>query len=585
MQQVTIRYYRYSYDYEKRFDNIKNLNFMKCCDLPILKEYEEFEKLIQPEYWKLDNCIIIIDTVKQNNVEHYIYIEQYVQIQNIEYLFHYCCSENLYNIVKYLYTNYIIHFKINGNINLESILLDASFKFGDYNIVKYILSKINNNIIRGWRERYASYKITYDLFYKLYKHKNIKLLLLVLEKVKCPKIIDLIIKDAIKNNFSIPMIQSLYNVGYRFTSEMYGYHSYSEINEAIYVKNIDMVKWLIAHKCKIQDSIAFAIRYDHYNIVKLLVNNGGYVSAKSTNILLQYKNYSLLQYLNDNSSHKIYYNMEQLILLNNTKLFLWIIGYNYTKNMPLEDMLQCNNGNLIKFNPSKVHGFNERDLSAAIFINNFDIARWLHGYKNIDYYGDEYKNNEWKFDRNARICKFSTLSFFAAAKNGSMELFEWVEQHDCPYNSNIVQYITRKGRLDKLLYLRGYRKIIRELSDEEINDNTFLKFKDNFTEEEYEWVKYAKLVKESKVYEFEETSLEEAMVYGNINIIKWIMEILFEIYPTYERSKHIFAVSTHMETLEISKILLTRYGCPYSKKAIKKVIKRNPDIEWLRDYE
>ena len=151
--------------YIKINDNIKNLNFVKCCDLLILKEYEEFEKLIKKEYYTMDNCIMIIDVINSNDVDHFKYILKFIHFKNLHNILLYCFVKNHNNLIDYIMKNnpqfnsYVkyIELSINNtkyyfNKYINKIKFGESYpllyimttlKIGDYDYGENILSKLD----------------------------------------------------------------------------------------------------------------------------------------------------------------------------------------------------------------------------------------------------------------------------------------------------------------------------------------------------------------------------------------------------------------------------------------------------------
>ena len=108
------------FDHIPQYYNIKNKEFVFCCDLLImmsdsnkadrLDSYKEFKKLMKPKYWTMDNCIMIIDVANTNNVELFKYILQYIKFKNdyqINAICFYCCQRGLFDIVEYVRDNLI----------------------------------------------------------------------------------------------------------------------------------------------------------------------------------------------------------------------------------------------------------------------------------------------------------------------------------------------------------------------------------------------------------------------------------------------------------------------------------------------
>ena len=140
IKKQTINIYFKKNNYFNYYSEIKNKNFMFCCDILLLKDYNEFTKLIKDEYWKLDNSIMVIDTININNVEHFKYILEYIEIKNIEDVLLYCCKNKKWNIVEYLINN-------NPDMTNYQKYCNISAFSGLYLIKKYLnVIKLNTTI-------------------------------------------------------------------------------------------------------------------------------------------------------------------------------------------------------------------------------------------------------------------------------------------------------------------------------------------------------------------------------------------------------------------------------------------------------
>ena len=157
------------FNHIKKYNNVKNKKFVFCCDMLILslespkqKKYEEFEKLIKNEYFSMDNCIMIIDVINTNNVEHFKYILQYIKFKTnkqLEILCYYCSQRRLFNIVEYI-NNYLLDdlnmyycvviSMLSGSMYLykkykhlikdtENAILTYASSYGDLSIMKFLV--------------------------------------------------------------------------------------------------------------------------------------------------------------------------------------------------------------------------------------------------------------------------------------------------------------------------------------------------------------------------------------------------------------------------------------------------------------
>lgn len=107
-----------------------NKNFYFCCDLLKLKEYKEFEKKIKNEYWSLDNCLMVRETINSDDLDLFKYILKYINITNMGNIICYCRINNKINIYEYLYNltpNYIITHKIEITCYVCQILFTMNY--------------------------------------------------------------------------------------------------------------------------------------------------------------------------------------------------------------------------------------------------------------------------------------------------------------------------------------------------------------------------------------------------------------------------------------------------------------------------
>lgn len=177
-------------------NNGKNKDFMFCCDLLKLKEYDEFEKKIKNIFWNMDNCYIIMDCIKDNNTKHFKYISKFINIANPEQLLIYCCKNNYINIVYILIDTYDLK---HIQLYVEQSMLGGSIKmFNKYlDMMKLSKELFNNTIISGnidnlkileklhkKKGSLLNYKYPYDndIVEVAIKSENIKMITLFLNK-------------------------------------------------------------------------------------------------------------------------------------------------------------------------------------------------------------------------------------------------------------------------------------------------------------------------------------------------------------------------------------------------------------------
>lgn len=298
--------------YIKNYDNINNKNFVWCCDLLILKNYEEFEKVLKKEYWNMDNSIMVIDTINSDNVDHFKYILQYIEIYDMEKVLLYCLFKGLFNISNYIlsnnpkfndYENYIeisirtgslkfykMHRKKCKDLNY-SILVCTIAKAGNLKYLKRFIKKCKylTPYTLGGAVRYGNINI---LNYLVNNHKdllenqigvlfcaviygdkkNIEYILSMGYKFNeniGANYIDIAIY---KNNFKI--LDWLLNKGCGF-----GLKTFSK---AAGCGNLKIMKWLLKHKCKLyDDTLNSAITYGNLNNIKWLISNGCYIQKNA----------------------------------------------------------------------------------------------------------------------------------------------------------------------------------------------------------------------------------------------------------------------------------------------------------------
>ena len=120
-------------------DAILDKDFIFCCDLLNLKEYEEFDRRVKKEYFTLYNSYLIIDIIKSNIVESFKHILKYIKIKNMEEILLYCCGTTNNNI-----TDYIL--KYNADLSDYKKYIDVNVRSGSI----YLLKKFNIELDNNW---------------------------------------------------------------------------------------------------------------------------------------------------------------------------------------------------------------------------------------------------------------------------------------------------------------------------------------------------------------------------------------------------------------------------------------------------
>ena len=138
----------------KKYDYVKEKDFVFCCDLLNLKEYDEFEKKLKDKYWNYDNGIMVMDVIKQNNVKHFEYILQYITITAayFEDIIIYCGENKLFSLIYYILDNKLVnskyHYEIAASSSISVGSLDVIKKYS--HMLKHFPQRVSNmSVLNG----------------------------------------------------------------------------------------------------------------------------------------------------------------------------------------------------------------------------------------------------------------------------------------------------------------------------------------------------------------------------------------------------------------------------------------------------
>ena len=309
------------YIYKSVYTNIKNLDFVKCCDMLKLEEYGEFEKQFKYAYFSMDNCVIIIDTIKSNDVEHFKYILNYITIKNLEDVLCYCCKNNYDNIVEYILYN-------NINFNNYQKYIELSLLGGSLKLVKKYKDKIILSKDMFTNAIFANYKdcLTYLQENKCKHHKNVFTTAILNQKINS---IEWLIGSGFKCNTK--NINALIYSNNEEIFEIFG--SILEANDLIIplcnYGNLNTFKYIHKRKAlKIKTSIIHKIQ--DINIVKWLLENNLVIyesfEMKDINLeylelILQYKIYNITNFITGRFSTLL----GAMAIKNNTLVFAKLV--------------------------------------------------------------------------------------------------------------------------------------------------------------------------------------------------------------------------------------------------------------------
>ena len=233
-------------DYVIQNNHMRNLNFVKCCDVLKLHEYEEFNKLLQSKYWNFDNCIMVMETINDNNLEHFKYILKYIEIENIEDVILYCCKYGKLIIFDFL----IIGTDIKHNIQkyCDMSLYNSTKMVEKYKeIIKITDVMIHNAVVSN----------TLKLIQWLYKNGGD---------------LKLIIKKSLKYVCSINILQWLFDIS--VISDNIDFWDGHDIDMAFYEENNPRVnkyiKWILSNSKVRKMLISY---YNDFDIESMLLES------------------------------------------------------------------------------------------------------------------------------------------------------------------------------------------------------------------------------------------------------------------------------------------------------------------------
>lgn len=366
------------YDFKIITDHIKDRNFMFCCELLLLKEYDEFEKKVCGNYWKLDNSYIVIDTLKNNNLEHFKYVLQFIKIINIRDVLLYCLKNSKYNISDYLInyensTDYQLYCEITSHNDLYYIdKYIKKIKLTPY-IIENIISCGEIEYILWIKKYYITalnkkFTFTYELFRIFSSNinfRNIKIL------GNYNMDFNYLMMENAALNGDLECVKYLYNNNTIITSKTF-------VNAAT-SGNFECLEWLctLKNKRSIKSHTATIYAWDKWTIY----------AAVEKGII---KNIEWL-YLNNCPIDK--YTFYNIAKNGNMKLVKWA----YKNNIPWSS---------------------NTFLHITIKGNLFDI-KWLMGYEQI-------KKNHRYLPTNNHICPFSKETMYGATLCGKLNNIRWL---------------------------------------------------------------------------------------------------------------------------------------------------------------
>lgn len=261
---------------KKVYDNIKNLNFVKCCDMLKLlsgsdkidqsNDCKEFEKLLKKEYWTMDNCIMVMDVINTNSVELFKYILQYIKfnVEGLDSILIYCCCHRLFNIYDY-YSRYVLN-NINDIPYVVFSILGGSLKlFNKCNIKKLNLPEIINAACLNGNLDNIKYLLGHGCVLATDSFKN-----------------------AVKSE-NIKSMEWLLKNGGILTGQEY--------IEAIILNNFEVIKWLYNNNCPFVNSSDLESNIIHNGTIEIfdyfVENMNGYPSNYNYSLETAAKNYDI----------------------------------------------------------------------------------------------------------------------------------------------------------------------------------------------------------------------------------------------------------------------------------------------------
>lgn len=412
----------YDNEHKKSYEHIKNKKFVTCCDLLLLKEYDEFEKLLEKEYFYMDNGIIIIDTINLNNVGHFKYILKYIEIYNIKNILLYCLKKGLFKIANYILINNPKFDNYKQYVELS--IYSGSLKFYDMYKLKY-------KIVPDWRFIQAFIEISnFDnvkIFIKKYKHiippfvythiiccavknGNLENIKYIVQKYK-PIDNCYVLYDAVKTGI-IKNIEYLLFVGYKFNK------GNSEFNAAIISNNYKILNWLFKKGCKFgQDTFEVAAEYGNIKIMEWLLEKGCKFNTMTFNMAIKYGDLDNIKWLITNGC-EITKDAADYCGPNYLKIMTWLSDKNiktFNPTIMLNYVAQNLNSNELVFMVDKCYPHTKNvSFTELIQKDNLYAIKILRGYRN---------NIK---DLKAPVFKYYVETFMVAVNHGNMEILKWM---------------------------------------------------------------------------------------------------------------------------------------------------------------
>ena len=346
---------------------LRDKDFMFCCDLLKLKEYEEFEKKIKPEYYVNDNFLLVMETINTNDVEHFKYIEKYIELKYINDITLYCYLNNLNNIADYL----LLQCK---NFDYENCAFLSEGRGYIYFTIKY--------------HKYLDFN-DYKYMSKVIKYGSLKEIQFIYNKYN-PKL-----KHGTYEiyNITVGKLEWLHKYNKKL-------HQHS-ILIIIRKNNIILMKCLIKHKYKFIRSICTALStIGSLEMIRLISTKFDYNCIE---YIITRGDIKILTYIHE-TKHNFYKFAMDNVKANkkNTIIFLRSIGCDWTDNPQLDAIK--NNIEMVKWLNEMGYPKNNWSILKAIEYNNLEMVKYLY-------------NNGWIF---------SGKCFYAACTKGNIELMKYI---------------------------------------------------------------------------------------------------------------------------------------------------------------
>lgn len=482
------------YKYKKTYNNVKNKDFVKCCDLLLLKEYDQFEKLIKREYWSMDNYIMFMDTINTDDIEHYNYISQYIRIDrkipsimNKNYdpnawlwnlqsdevyilqkynIFMHCCNNNLKNLANYMFKNYIYNSNDNslGRGRITCYFTNSMFHSKNLEYIKFVVRYNNKITIRNIRHIW----------------NNIETLEWVLKNTNIAESYSNILKN-IRDIESTKTLDLIYKYAKKHISQV------DTLTILIENNNIIMINWCLNNNFKLHYSLyEAASNRNSLNIMKLLYKNGCNKIYKETMYnAIKNNNLEMVEWLIDKNTEYSYKNLQNVMIYDINKLiikkvFYYVLHYNEINQSIGEqkiewvDLLlsQCIGD---RFNYSLIdsavrlqsydamehlyknnYKYNHKTLIQAIYNNDLDQFKWLRGYryneeqKEMIYSPKLLKLNQYE---QPYICKFHSCLYSSAVIKNNLKFIKWLKLNNCPMEKDTFSKAVNHGNMEIIKWL------------------------------------------------------------------------------------------------------------------------------------